>query len=322
MRLLVTGGCGFIASNFIRYWFKNHPQDEIINLDLLTYAANPGNLADIAELANYRFVQGNICDAILVEKLVSEVDIVINLAAETHVDRSILGAEDFVQTNIIGTFTLLEAIKKYQKRFHQISTDEVYGDLQDQEPAFNENSPYRPSSPYSASKASADHLVRSYFRTFKLPVTISNCSNNYGPYQFPEKLIPFFATNLIENKKVPVYGSGKNVRDWIHVDDHNAGIEAILQKGKMGETYCLGGGQEMNNLEITQMILNFFGKDQAWMEFVEDRKGHDWRYAINYQKAKQELGWSPQINFAQGLEQTLTWYQSHESWWKALKNRA
>lgn len=322
MRLLVTGGAGFIGSNFIRYWLKHHPDDQLINLDLLTYAGNLANLKDLADQANYRFVQGDICDYQIVDELVGQVDAIVNFAAETHVDRSIGNGLAFVKTNIEGTANLLEAARRHGGiRFHHISTDEVYGDLTATEPRFTEKTPYRPSSPYSASKAASDHLVRAYYRTYNLPVTISNCSNNYGPYQFPEKLIPLFVTNLLDNQKVPLYGSGGNIRDWIHVDDHNAGVEAILERGQIGETYCLGGNSEVSNLDLTKQILALLGKDESYIEPVADRLGHDWRYAIDFTKANQELGWEPKMTFSQGLSATVEWYLKHPEWWRPLKDK-
>ena len=319
MKLLVTGGAGFIGSNFIHYWLKKHPTDEIINLDLLTYAGNLANLADIAGQPNYRFVKGDIVSSEVVDELVGQVDCIVNFAAESHVDRSIGNSLVFVKTNIEGTANLLEAARRHGVRFHQVSTDEVYGDLGPNDPKFNELSPYRPSSPYSASKAAADHLVRAYYRTYNLPVTISNCSNNYGPYQYPEKIIPLFITNLIEDRKVPLYGQGSNIRDWIHVDDHNAGLEAVLLHGRLGETYCLGGDHEISNLELAQEIIRLLGKDESYIEFVADRPGHDWRYSIDFHKATEELGWEPQVDFISGLEATVRWYKEHEAWWRPLK---
>ena len=322
MKLLVTGGAGFIGSNFIHYWLKKYPQDQIINLDLLTYAGNLANLADIADLPNYQFVQGDITDYEIVDDLMKQVDGVINFAAETHVDRSIDNGLNFIKTNVQGTANLLDAARRHGGvRFHQISTDEVYGDLTRHDPKFNEESPYRPSSPYSASKAAADHLVRAYFRTYKLPITISNCSNNYGPYQFPEKIIPLFITNLIDNHKVPLYGTGGNIRDWIHVDDHNSGVEAILLRGRLGETYCLGGDKEINNLELTKKILSLLGKDDSYIEPVADRLGHDWRYAIDFSKATAQLDWQPVISFDDGLTATVNWYQANQAWWRSLKEK-
>ncbi len=320
MKLLVTGGAGFIGSNFIRQYLKNHPNDSIINLDLLTYAGNLENLADLATNANYKFVQGDICDAELVNELVKEVDIIVHFAAETHVDRSITGPAAFVKTNVLGTYTLLEAARNNgNKRFHHVSTDEVFGALKPEDPKFTEKTLYDPRSPYSASKASSDHLVRAYWHTYQLPITISNCTNNYGPYQYPEKLLPLFITNLMQNKKVPVYGQGLNIRDWIYVDDHNLGIEAILQFGKLGETYCLGGENELTNLEITKLILQAFAKTESEIEYVTDRLGHDFRYAMDITKAKKELNWQPQMDFQTGLQKTVLWYQNNQAWWEKLK---
>ncbi|MBN2884963.1 dTDP-glucose 4,6-dehydratase [Patescibacteria group bacterium] len=319
MKLLVTGGAGFIGSNFIHYWLKNHPEDDIVNIDALTYAGNLSSLDDIADNPHYRFVKGDITDINLVESLVAEVDTIVHFAAESHVDRSILNSADFVRTNIEGTRVLLDAAKRHGGiRFHHISTDEVFGALDMNGEKFSENTPYDPRSPYSASKAASDHLVRSYFHTHNLPITISNCSNNYGPYQYPEKLIPLFITNLIDNKAVPVYGQGINVRDWIHVDDHNRGIDLILSKGRLGETYCLGGDSEQSNLQITKNILSLMDKSEKMIEYVGDRPGHDLRYAIDFSKAKKELGWEPQINFADGLAQTVAWYRNNESWWRPI----
>ncbi|MBU4216969.1 dTDP-glucose 4,6-dehydratase [Candidatus Parcubacteria bacterium] len=322
MKILVTGGAGFIGSNFIRYWLNNNPEDSIVNLDLLTYAGNIENLRDLENNPRYDFVQGDICDADLVNKLVVDVDVIVHFAAESHVDRSIENSADFIRTNVLGTHVLLEAAKNNGNiRFHHISTDEVFGALSMDDEPFHENTPYDPRSPYSSSKASSDHLVRAYYHTHKLPITISNCSNNYGPYQYPEKLIPLFVTNLIEGKKVTVYGEGKNVRDWIHVDDHNAGVEAIIKKGRIGETYCLGGDGEIANIDITKKILDIMGHEHDMIEYVTDRKGHDLRYAINFSKAKKELGWEPLIDFEEGLRKTVEWYKGAENWWKKLKNK-
>ncbi len=320
MKLLITGGAGFIGSNFIHYWLKKYSDDKIVNLDALTYAGNLDNLKDLGNNPNYKFIKGDICDVKLVNELVKDIDIIVNFAAETHVDRSIANSEDFIKTNVGGTRILLDAAKNNGNiRFHHISTDEVFGALGFSDNKFNESTPYDPRSPYSASKAASDHLVRAYYHTHKLPITISNCSNNYGPYQFPEKLIPLFVTNLMEGKKVPVYGEGKNIRDWIHVNDHNAGVDAIIKKGKIGETYCLGGNTELNNLELTEKILEAMGKSENMIEYVADRLGHDLRYAIDASKAKIELGWEPKINFTDGLEETIKWYQDNKAWWEPLK---
>lgn len=323
MKLLITGGAGFIGSNFIHYWLDKYPTDEIINLDLLTYAGNLNNLKGLEGNDNYRFVKGDIADFKIVKEVMAGVDIVINFAAESHVDRSIADSSDFIRTNIEGTRVLLESARLAGKiRFHHISTDEVFGELPlSKESKFSENSPYDPRSPYSASKAASDHLVRAYFHTYNLPITISNCSNNYGPYQYPEKLIPLFITNLMEGKKVPVYGQGLNVRDWIHVDDHNKGLELIIKKGKIGETYCLGGNNEYSNIEITNKILALMAQGPEMIEYVEDRLGHDLRYAIDFSKAKNDLGWEPVINFDEGLKETILWYQQNKSWWQLLKNK-
>lgn len=321
MKLLVTGGAGFIGANFIRYWLHEHPQDDITNLDLLTYAGNLDNLKQLENEARYNFVKGDICDQSLVMDLMKGQDLVVHFAAETHVDRSIKDSAAFVKTNVEGTRILLEAAKNNGLiRFHHISTDEVFGALDFDSQPFSEKTPYDPRSPYSASKAASDHLVRSYYHTYGLPITISNCSNNYGPYQYPEKLIPLFITNLIEGKKVPLYGQGRNIRDWIHVDDHNLGVDLIIQKGVPGETYCLGGNSEKSNLEITQLIIELLGKNESVIERVDDRPGHDLRYAIDYSKAQASLGWGPQISFIDGLKQTVKWYQENEAWWRKLKS--
>lgn len=339
MKILITGGAGFIGSNFIRYMINKYPDYQITNLDLLTYAGNLENLKDLEGNENYKFVKGNICDLNLILEIIdnNKIDTIINFAAQSHVDRSIMLKEDtgnsvvdlfekslendFILNNVWGTHILLEAaVKSEIKRFHHISTDEVFGALKPDEPAFNENTPYDPRSPYSASKAASDHLVRAYYHTHGLPITISNCSNNYGPYQFPEKLIPLFVTNLLEDKKVPVYGDGMQVRDWIHVDDHNRGVDLILHQGKIGETYCLGGDAEKPNLEITKLILANLGKGEDMIEYVEDRKGHDRRYAIDFTKIKNELDWQPEIDFEQGIKDTIEWYKNNREWWENVKS--
>lgn len=321
MRFLVTGGAGFIGSNFIYYILKNYPNDKIINLDALTYAGDLENLKEVANNPNYSFVHGDIMDTLLVEEIVKEVDAIIHFAAESHVDRSILDSDAFVRTNVNGTLNLLEIAKNNgNKRFHHISTDEVFGSLGLNDPAFNESTPYSPRSPYSASKASSDHLVRSYYHTHNLPITISNCSNNYGPYQFPEKIIPFFITKLMAGEKVPVYGKGDNVRDWLYVEDHCIAIDKIVREGKIGETYCIGGDSEKTNLEITYKILELMGFDKSHIEYVEDRKGHDKRYAVDFSKIKNELGWEPTVSFEDGMQKTVKWYQDNTEWLNNIKN--
>jgi dTDP-glucose 4,6-dehydratase len=318
MKLLVTGGAGFIGSNFIHYWVGKYPEDKIVNLDLLTYAGNLENLKSLENNQNYKFVQGNICDEKLVSDLTRDIDIIVHFAAESHVDRSIENSADFIKSNVEGTRVLLDDARKNNTRFHHVSTDEVFGELDMSSPAFNENTPYDPRSPYSASKAGSDHLVRAYFHTYRLPITISNCSNNYGPFQYPEKIIPLFITNLIEGKKVPVYGKGKNVRDWIHVDDHNRGVDLIIKKGKIGETYCLGGGNELANIDLTKKIIKLMGVDEEMIEFVKDRPGHDLRYAIDFSKASKDLDWKPEIDFDEGIRNTIKWYQENTGWWRSL----
>jgi dTDP-glucose 4,6-dehydratase len=323
MKILITGGTGFIGSNFIYYWLKNHPGETIINLDKLTYAGNLDNLRDVESHPKYQFIQGDICDGDLVNELMSGVDIVVHFAAESHVDRSITGPQIFVQTNVVGTQILLDAAVRHQvKRFHHISTDEVYGSLElNSQEKFHEGRKYDPHSPYSASKAGADHLVLAYYHTYNLPVTISNCSNNFGPYQHPEKLIPLFVTNLIDNKKVPVYGDGLYVRDWLYVEDHCRAIDLILTKGKPGETYCVGGNVEIPNIELTRKILKFLGKGEEFIDYVPDRPGHDRRYAIDTSKIENKLGWKPMHSFNEALQKTVTWYQENEWWWRKLRNK-
>ncbi len=322
MKILVTGGAGFIGSNFIHYMLKKYPEYQIVNYDSLTYAGNLENLKTVENNSHYQFIKGDITDGKRVEKIIKEyqVELIVNFAAESHVDRSILNPEDFIKTNVLGTYTLLQAALKNGKiRFHHISTDEVFGSLGPNDPAFNETTHYDPRSPYSASKASSDHLVRAYFHTFALPVTISNCSNNYGPFMFPEKLFPLFITNLLEGKKIPLYGDGLNVRDWLYVEDHCRAIDLIIHKGKLGETYCIGGNCEKTNKEVTYKILELMGKNESSIEFVKDRLGHDKRYAINFSKIKKELGWEPQIKFEEGLKKMILWYQENEKWWKNIK---
>ncbi|MDO8261060.1 MAG: dTDP-glucose 4,6-dehydratase, partial [Candidatus Magasanikbacteria bacterium] len=298
-----------------------NPSDSIVNLDVLSYAGNLENLKDVEKNHNYKFVKGDICDEKLVNEVVAGVDLIVHFAAESHVDRSIMNSEDFIRTNVMGTRVLLDAAKNNGNiRFHHVSTDEVFGALAMSDPKFSEKTPYDPRSPYSASKAGSDHLVRAYYHTHALPITISNCSNNYGPFQFPEKLIPLFITNLIEGKNVPVYGKGENIRDWIHVDDHNRGVEMIIKNGKIGETYCLGGNNEVKSIEITEMILEIMGVSNDKIEYVKDRPGHDLRYAIDFSKAKTELNWEPLYDFKQGLKETIDWYKNNEAWWKSIKS--
>ncbi|AMK18961.1 dTDP-glucose 4,6-dehydratase [Sphingobium sp. MI1205] len=349
--LLVTGGAGFIGANFVHYWGENSPDDRIIVLDALTYA---GNAANLDGLDDVELVVGDICDTTLVSRLLSEhhIDTIVHFAAESHVDRSITGPDAFVTTNVIGTHSLLKAAKNVwldtgtgrPHRFHHVSTDEVYGSLGTNDPAFSETTPYAPNSPYSASKAGSDHLVRAYHHTFGLQTTTSNCSNNYGPFQFPEKLIPLFTLNALNGRHLPIYGDGMNVRDWLHVEDHCRGIELILKQGRVGETYNIGGGQELPNLRVIEEICH--GVDAAFAQntdlirrfpnapaaqgrsssdlktYVEDRKGHDRRYAIDETKIRTELGYVPARDFKQGFAETLAWYLAQESWWTPLLNRA
>ena len=320
MKMLVTGGAGFIGANFIRYIMRKYPHYEIINYDKLTYAGNLENLREFENHPNYKFVKGDILNLELLNYVMEGVNVVVHFAAETHVDRSITGAGDFVKTNVIGTYTLLEAARQNKvNRFHHISTDEVFGAL-GPDGHFHEETAYSPRSPYAASKAASDHVVRSYFHTHKLPITISNCTNNYGPYQFPEKLIPLFVTNLIEGKKVPIYGDGRNVRDWIHVDDHNEAVDIIIHKGKEGETYCVGSQKELSNKELTMKILEKMGHGEEMIEYVEDRNGHDLRYAIKPYKMIAELNWRPRVNFDIGLENTVKWYHDNREWWGRIKS--
>ena len=323
MKILVTGGAGFIGSNFILYWLENHPTDQVINFDKLTYAGNLENLKSVKKNPNYTFIHGDICNEEEVDKAMEGVDVVVHFAAESHVDRSIIDPSEFVKTNVLGTQVLLDsALKNNVKRFHHISTDEVFGSLKLEDSGnFNERTNYNPRSPYAASKAGSDHLVRAYHATYGLPVTISNCSNNFGPYQFPEKFIPLAITNLLEDKKIPVYGDGLYVRDWLYVEDHCRAIDKILEKGKVGETYCIGGlTEDINNLEVIRKILKLLGKDEESIEFVKDRPGHDRRYAVDWSKIKNELGWEPMHGFDEWLSKTVEWYRENSDWWKNVKN--
>lgn len=314
MRILVTGGAGFIGSCFVRHMLNRHPDYRIINLDALTYAGNIENLNDVKNNPNYEFVHGDICDKKLVPDLVSNVDAIVNFAAESHVDRSITGPEIFIETNVKGTLNLLQAAKQFKiERYLQVSTDEVYGTL-GKTGYFTETTPLAPNSPYSASKASADMLVRAYYETYKMPVLTTRCSNNYGPYQYPEKLIPFFISQLLKGEKVPVYGDGMNVRDWLYVYDHCEAIDTVLHKGRIGEVYNVGGHNEKTNMEITKIILDAMGKDENSIRYVEDRLGHDKRYAICNDKIQNELGWSPSLTFEEGIKLTIDWYLKNQVW--------
>jgi dTDP-glucose 4,6-dehydratase len=318
LRILVTGGCGFIGSNFIKYMFREHPEISITNLDKLTYAGNPANLADVEGAYDYTFVKGDICDEGLVDRVISEgYDAVVNFAAESHVDRSITGPSEFIRTDVFGTFTLLEAIRKrHVRRYLQVSTDEVYGSIE--EGSFTEESTLAANSPYSASKAGGDLLVRAYYKTYGTPVLITRSSNNYGPHQYPEKLIPLFVTNAMDDIPVPVYGDGLNVRDWLFVTDNCAGIDLVLAKGEPGEVYNIGGGQERTNMEITKGILSALGKDESLIKYVDDRPGHDRRYSLDFSKAA-KLGYSPRSDFQAMLAETVKWYVDNRQWLEPLK---
>jgi len=322
MKILVTGGAGFIGSNFIHYLLKKYPDYYIINLDKLTYAGNLDNLKDVEKNSHYKFIKGDICDRNLVSDVVGDSDAIVNFAAESHVDRSIKDCSKFIKTNIEGVQILLEAARLHnKKRFHQISTDEVFGSLDISDSPSDENSLYNPRNPYSASKAAADHLVKAYFNTYQLPITISYSGNNYGPYQYPEKLIPLFITNILENKKVPVYGNGLARRDWVYVKDHCEAIDIILHKGRIGESYNVGSQNEKTNLEITKAILELLGKGEEMIEFVSDRPGHDMRYALDTQKIERALGWHSKISFEEGLRKTIKWYVDNIKWWQKLKHK-
>lgn len=318
MRILVTGGCGFIGSNFIRYMFQARPGTAIVNLDKLTYAGNPENLRDVEGKYDYTFVRGDICDENLVDHLIGEgFDAVVNFAAESHVDRSIASPREFIHTDVLGTFNLLEACRRHgTEKFLQVSTDEVYGSIEDG--SFTEESPIEPNSPYSASKAAADLLVRSYYATYETPVIITRSSNNFGPYQYPEKFMPLFITNAVDDIKLPLYGDGLNVRDWLYVTDNCAAISLVLKEGEPGEVYNVGGGQEKANIDNARAILRILGKPESLIEFVADRPGHDRRYSLDFEKAA-ALGYSPRDDFDAMLEETVRWYVENRSWWEPLK---
>jgi dTDP-glucose 4,6-dehydratase len=320
MTVLISGGAGFIGSNFVRWMLQNHAGYKIINVDKLTYAGNLENLEDIEDNPDYVFVKADICDRMAMESLFQRYPIaaVINFAAESHVDRSILGAAEFIKTNVGGTNVLLELAKEYQvKKFVQVSTDEVYGTL-GAEGQFTETTPLHPNSPYSASKASADLLALAYYETFNLPVVVTRCSNNYGPYQFPEKLIPLMVVNALDGKPLPVYGDGLYVRDWLHVSDHCAAVDLVLHKGSPGEIYNIGGNNEWKNIDIVKLILKHLNKPESLLTFVKDRPGHDRRYSIDSSKIQKELGWKPTRDFDRGLKETINWYQDHQNWWKKI----
>lgn len=339
-RLLVTGGAGFIGSNFVHYWCNTYPDDWVVVLDALTYAGNSANLAGLGTQANFRFVQGDICDRTLVDTLLQseDIDTVTHFAAESHVDRSILGPSAFIQTNVMGTFTLLEAFREHWEgkgcaksdrplRFLHVSTDEVYGSLGPNDPAFTETTPYAPNSPYSASKAGSDHLVRAYYHTYGLPTLITNCSNNYGPYQFPEKLIPLMCIHILMGKPLPVYGDGQNVRDWLYVGDHCGALDVVIDQGIPGETYNIGGNNEVKNIDLVHTLCQLMDElapklpvrpSSELITYVTDRPGHDRRYAINSSKIKTQLGWTPQVTLEQGLRRTVDWYLTHRQWWEPL----
>ncbi len=323
MKFIVTGGAGFIGANFVYYMLKNHPEDEIACIDCLTYAGNMSTLAEAAKDPRFRFYKTDICDRPAVDEIFGKEkpDVAVNFAAETHVDRSIETPEIFVRTNVLGTQVLMEACRKHgTARFHQVSTDEVYGDLPLDRPDlfFTETSPLRPSSPYSASKAAADLLVQAYHRTYGLPATISRCSNNYGPWQFPEKLIPLMIANALNDKPLPVYGRGENVRDWLYVEDHCRAVDRIIREGRAGEIYNVGGHNEMRNIDIVKLICARLGKSEDLITYVTDRKGHDLRYAIDPTRIHNELGWLPETKFADGIDKTIDWYLRHKTWWEAI----
>jgi dTDP-glucose 4,6-dehydratase len=338
--IVITGGAGFIGSNFVHHWCENYPEDRVIVLDALTYAGNLNNLATLKDRKNFRFLQGDICDRALVDELFAgeNIDTVAHFAAESHVDRSILGPGAFVQTNVVGTFTLLESFRQHwlsnhqpdNYRFLHVSTDEVYGSLGVDDPAFTETTPYAPNSPYSASKAGSDHLARAYFHTYGMPTIITNCSNNYGSYHFPEKLIPLMCINILLGKPLPVYGDGQNVRDWLYVRDHCQALDTVINQGKAGETYNIGGNNEVKNIDLVRMLcelMNELAPDlpvkpaQNLITFVKDRPGHDRRYAIDASKIRTELGWQPQETVEGGLRKTIQWYLDHRDWWQPLLSK-
>lgn len=335
--ILITGGAGFIGSNFVHHWCRQYPGDRVVVLDALTYAGNRQNLVELEGRANLRFVQGDICDRPLIDQLLQEegIDTVAHFAAESHVDRSILGPGEFVRTNVVGTFTLLEAFRQHwlandrpaHYRFHHVSTDEVYGSLEADDPAFSETTSYAPNSPYSASKAGSDHLIRAYYHTYGMPTLITNCSNNYGPYHFPEKLIPLMCINILLGKPLPVYGDGQNVRDWLYVGDHCSALDVVIYQGAPGETYNIGGNNEVKNIDLVRQLCMLMDElapslpvrpSENLITFVKDRPGHDRRYAIDATKIRTELGWTPSVTVEEGLRRTVEWFLSHQDWWEPL----
>lgn len=328
MAILITGGAGFIGSNFVRYWSDQYPQDRLINLDKLTYAGNLENLTGVAERPSYRFVHGDINDGRLLDEIITSegVETIVHFAAETHVDRSLLSSAEFLRTNVMGTQSLLDAAMRHNvKHFHHVSTDEVFGAIGEHEQRkFDERTPYSPRNPYSASKAASDHLVRAYHLSFGLPITITNCSNNFGPYLFPEKLISLAITNLLEGKPIPIYGSGRQSRDWLYVLDHCKAIDLVLRKGKIGETYCVGGmHHEITNKAVAEKICQALGKDpEQWLVHVKDRPGHDFKYVVDWSKINAELGWQPETDFEHRLNETVQWFVNNESWWRRVKSGA
>lgn len=321
MKLLVTGGAGFMGSNFIHYILRNYSDYSVINLDKLTYAGNLENLRDVENDSRYKFIKGDIADPTVVNELISQVDVVINYAAETHVDRSILSPRAFAETDVLGTLIILNSIREHGNtvKLIQVSTDEVFGSIK--QGRFNEESPFLPNSPYAASKAGGDLMCRAFFRTYKTPVIVTHSCNFYGPYHYPEKLIPLAITNALENKKIPIYGDGEQVREWIYTEDHCNAIDVVLQQGTVGQVYNIGTEEEMKNIDAVKLILKLLGKDESLIEYIKDRPAHDRRYSLSTEKIRRELGWKPQVSFEEGIEKTVSWFKENESWWRNVKNR-